>query len=329
LVLPVPAILRALGRAVRRDLGTLGSFKANNFVLFVALLIYGAAVSGVAPVSAYPFLLLLGFLLLFPLSGDPLAKIPPSRLGVWPLTAGQRSRLRIVSLVLSPVLWLAAFTSLKLGKGSLVLAVPLVLQSQAGHVIHWGRGAPALPLPARLPHHIRNNLRQLFCVLDTYLAVLISLAGTGYRALATHPDAAAFPILAMLVALALSTYTQCLFSLDGDSGATRYALLPLEGRQILLAKDAAFLTVVLVLTLPVHAAAGLTFACTALVVGRYPALTSRLPAERWRFTSGRIFWGALQMVLGAAAVFSMRLCWPLVAVAYLVSLYWGGRHVAR
>jgi hypothetical protein len=57
------AILRALSRAIRRDLGTFGSIKVNNFFLFVALLIAGALNSGLAPKSAYPFLLLLGLLL--------------------------------------------------------------------------------------------------------------------------------------------------------------------------------------------------------------------------------------------------------------------------
>ena len=325
----VPAILKALGRVVRRDLGTLGSIKANNFVLFVALLMYGAAVSGVAPVSAYPFLLLLGLLMMFPLSGDPLSKIPRARLGLWPLSRGQRSALRIGSLALSPVLWLAVLTSLKLGKGSLFLAVPLVLQSQVGQVIDLPAANLRIDLPGRLAQLVRNNLRQMLSILDTYLAILISLAGTGYRLLAANPDAAAFPILAMLVALSLSTYTQCLFSRDGECGATRYGLLPLKGWQILLAKDAAFLGILFLLTVPLDPVAGMTFGLTALAIGRYPALSARLPAERWRFTSARVFFGALQIVLGAMSGFSAARCWPFVAAAYLVSLFWGGRHVLR
>ena len=50
-------ILRALAASVRRDLKTFGALKTNNFFLFVALLIWGALVSGVEPVSSYPFLL--------------------------------------------------------------------------------------------------------------------------------------------------------------------------------------------------------------------------------------------------------------------------------
>jgi hypothetical protein len=80
------AILKALRRAVGRDLGTFESIKVNNLFLFVVLLAYGALNTGLKPTSAYPFFVLLGFLLLFPLSSDPLGKIPPARLGLWPLT---------------------------------------------------------------------------------------------------------------------------------------------------------------------------------------------------------------------------------------------------
>ncbi len=56
------AILKALRRAVGRDLGTLQSVKINNLFLFVALLVYGALASGQPPKSAEPFFVLLGFL---------------------------------------------------------------------------------------------------------------------------------------------------------------------------------------------------------------------------------------------------------------------------
>jgi hypothetical protein len=105
--------LKALRRAVARDLGTLGSIKVNNIFLFVALLAYGAINTGLPPKSAYPFFVLLGFLLLFPLSSDPLGKIPPARMGLWPLTGGQRLGLRFASLALSPVTWIGVLILLK------------------------------------------------------------------------------------------------------------------------------------------------------------------------------------------------------------------------
>ena len=84
------AILKALRRAVGRDLA--GIIKANN-LLFLALLGRGAAA----------LFVLLGFLLLFPLSYDPLAKIPSTRLALWPLARRQRGLLRLFSMALSPI----------------------------------------------------------------------------------------------------------------------------------------------------------------------------------------------------------------------------------
>src|SRR4051794_39406258 len=126
----VRPVIRALWRAVRRDLGTFASFRANNFFLFVGLLMAGALSSGVEPVSSYPFLLLLAILLLVPLSSDPLAKIPPTRLASWPLDAGQRVTLRAAGLALSPVLWLAAAILFRTAKIALaLLALPLATRS--------------------------------------------------------------------------------------------------------------------------------------------------------------------------------------------------------
>src|ERR1700733_1479350 len=85
---------------------TLWSIRVNNFFLFVLLLVYGALESGLEPKAAEPLLLLLGLLVLLPASSDPLAKIPPSRFGLWPLRASQRVMLRAGSLLLSPLLWL-------------------------------------------------------------------------------------------------------------------------------------------------------------------------------------------------------------------------------
>jgi hypothetical protein len=242
------AILRALSRAIRRDLGTFGALKVNNFFFFVALLIYGALNCGLPPKSAYPFLLLLGLLLLFPLSSDPLSRIPPDRLALWPLGPAQLVALRVVSLALSPVLWFKVFLMLKTAPELALAFVALAIGAQLA-IAFAGRLARRrprwnpvrfVPWPGRTGQLVRNNARQLLAVLDVYIAVLLSLAGSLYRFLTPHPDAGAYPILAMLVALALSTCAQVLFRLDGGPGATRYRLLPLRGWQILLAKDAAF-----------------------------------------------------------------------------------------
>jgi hypothetical protein len=292
---------------MRRDLATLESVKVNNFFLFVALLIYGALESGAKPVSAYPFLLLLGFVLLFPLSSDPLGRIPPDRLASWPLSAAQRFGLRLASLALSPVLWVTMVLLLKTSTalGLFFLAVAIAAQALivlANRVVKlgptWNPARRIPPLPGRLGALIRKNLRQMLSILDCYLALLLTISGTAWRFLTPRPDPESFPILAFLVALALSTYTQCLFSLDSAAGATRYRMLPLRGWQILLAKGIAFLAILLVLVVPLNAAAGMTFGLIALAIGHIPSVAIRIPQLRWRFTSGRLIFGVAQMIAG-------------------------------
>jgi Ca-activated chloride channel family protein len=318
----IPAILRAVSTAVRRDLGTFGPVKVNNFFLFVALMVGGAAESGVMPVAAYPFLALMGFLLLCPLSSDPLSKIPATRLALWRLDLRQRAVLRAASLALSPVVWLACL----LGLASKGWAFVLVLLAGAGlaraisfastrvPALHWKRYVPAVP-----------GARELLSVLDFYTALTISAAGTAYRWMSANPDPAAFPILAIMTAVALSTYAQC-----GFRSLTRYRLLSLRGWQMLAAKDAVFLGVLLLLVLPLDAGVGLTFGLVAVAIGRYSSMVLRLRAQPWRFTGGDVRFGTIQIVLGAVLAFAERQsgAWflAIAAAGYAVSLYLGGRH---
>ena len=319
---PVAAILRALARAAKRDLGTFRSIQVNNFFLFVFLLIYGSLVSGVRPASSYPFLVILGFLLLLPLSADPLAHIPVSRLGLWPLAPRQRYALRLASLALSPVIWFALVLA---GKVRPSLTLVVVGIAFAGPAI---KPAGRRFLPGRLegvPYLMRNHLRQMFSVLDTWLAVLLAIGGAIWRFSANNPDPDAFPIFAILVGLALSTYTQCLFSLDGPGGLARYRLLPLRNWQILWTKDFTWLALLALLTVPLSLASGIAFGLTALAIGHFPSMRSRLPLERWRFAGGRVFYGAAQIVVGSTLAFAAARQTPayllIAAVLYAASLF--------
>jgi hypothetical protein len=297
----IRAVFGALSRAVRRDLGTFGSLTVNNFSLFVALMIYGATQSGMEPKSSYPFLLLLGFLLLFPLSSDPLAKAPPVRLALWPLASGQRFVLRLASLLLSPVVWLTLFLLFKAAPSLALffLCLAVAIQALLAFSRHYFPPAPWVPpLPGREGGLVRKNVRQMLTVLDSYLALALSVSGAAYRFASRAPDAAAFPIFAILVGLALSTYAQCLFSLDTAAGMTRYHLLPLRPWQVLMAKDVAFLAILLALVLPLDAGVGVTFGLTVLAVGHWPSVRLRLPLRRWRFAGGRVKYGVAQVVCG-------------------------------
>jgi hypothetical protein len=308
--MPTTSILRAVARAMRRDFGTFFALKVNNFFLFVLLIAYGNVIWGMAPRSAYPFLLVFGLLLLFPMSSDPLTKIPPIRLALWPLTAKQRTLMRLATLALSPVLWFALFllflTAPSLGLAFVALTAAMqiahaVLRPSAKGVAFTAR----FQLPGRVGPLIAGAWRQMFSILDTWLALLFALGGWCYRFLSPAPDPAAYPIFSLLIALALSTYTQCLFGLESESAMTRYQLLPLRQYEVLLAKDAAFLGLLVVLTLPLNSVCSLTFGFTSLAIGHFPSLRFRSIQYRGRFTGGRIGFCAAQIIVGLAFGFAV------------------------
>ncbi len=317
---------------MRRDLAGFGLMRTNNFFLFVALLIWGAAVSGVYPVSAYPFLAILALLLFFPISSDPLEKIPSVRLGLWPLTQWSRVALRLAALALSPLLWLVLAVAVLAREGrSVLLPAGAVLAAaavrarvpQSARRFAVGGAVPAMPGADGIL--VSNHVREMLVLLDTWLALAIAAIGMLWRATAHDADPAAWPILAMLVGIALSTQAQC----GGGLDATRYRLLPLAAWRVLLARDTAYLAVQTALTAGLDPRAGLVFGMTALAAARYPALHASLRAERWRFASGRVLFGTLQMIAGAMLVFAGWAGAATAAALWLGSVWWGGSVLAQ
>ncbi|HUE00248.1 MAG TPA: hypothetical protein VMR62_11805 [Bryobacteraceae bacterium] len=320
------AILKALRRAVGRDLA--GIFKANN-LLFLGLL----------GKSAEALFLLLGLLLLFPLSSDPLAKIPATRLALWPLSRTQRWSLRLASVAFSPVAWVGAIILAKTRRPAAALAfcgLALAMQGTlilgrylAKHNRHWDLFRDLPRMPGRLGGLVRKNVREMLSLLDPYAALLLSIGGGAYRMFAAHPDPAASVIMGLLAALAMSTCAQSLFGLDLDSGITRYHLLPLRGWEILLAKGIAFLAILFVLLLPLDPWPGVTFGLVALAFGHHSSIALRLPLVRWRFASGNLPFGALQAGSGIAMGFLEHQrgipVLLLAAISYAASLYYYGR----
>jgi hypothetical protein len=327
------AILRAISRAIRRDLGTFGQLKTNNFFLFISLIIYSAAQSGLAPSSAYPMLLLLFLIMLFPLSADPLDKVPPSRLGLWPISSRERFALRLMSLGLSPVLWIAlAMLIVKrktpLAPALLTAAVGVQAIGAVGRgVLKRSQGWSLLrfvpPFPGKLGGLIRVNARQMLTVLDIYISLAFSIGGGIYRFLAPHPDPAALPILSLLVAMGISTYAQCLFGLDKSSSAmVRYKLLPLRGWEILLAKDAAYLALLTLMLLPLDLLTGLTSGLVALAVGHHASVRMASPMRRWRFSGSQLFPGLVGGIGGLILGFAEHqrgILFFMIAVAMWVA----------
>jgi hypothetical protein len=326
--LRVRAILAALLTAVGRDLKTVGSFSGNNlFVVGVGFLFLGD------PGLFVALNVFIGLVLFIPLSADPLRALPPDRLAVWPLATGERRWLRILSPWLNPVMWIVAALSVwkhvtmslwALAAG--VFAIGFLLPSLPAARKGMWRRMPRFPGP--LNHLIRKNLRETLSTLDFWCSAVVSAFCLGFRAAGLLPADALLP-MTIVVMLALSTYAQTLFGLDGDGGMTRYRLLPVPGWHILAAKDVPFLLASVLMTLPLAPAAGLAAALSALAMGHQASVTRHSGQVRWRFSSGVSFGTSVfQVVLmsaAAAAVHAMPLLLVLCAGVYAWSTWWYGR----
>ncbi len=326
------AVLRALGTAFRRDWKTVGSIGVNAFFPVTVLML------GRAGGFLY---LILGLVMLFPASTDPMRKIPASRLGLWPLDRRDRTVMRLVSPWLNPITWLLAGMAIWALRGRVTfglwaLAAGLVAggflisdRMPAGKAVFWRR-IPAFP--GTIGQLIRKNVREILSTLDFYVALLLSLAGLVYRVGRLHLPEEAFRDLSLLVVLALCTFTQSLFGLDGDGGLARYQLLPLRGRQILLAKDLAFLAVALVLLLPLDPRSGMAGAMMALAVGHSASVNHHREQTRWRFSGGvSVSYSFFQVGAMAAAWGAVGLTsfwyFPAIAVMWVFSLLWYGERL--
>lgn len=330
----VSAILKALATAFRRDWSSFGSVAVNNFFPVTIFFLRQAGV------FVY---LIAALVLLFPMSTDPLRKIPASRLALWPLSRGESRLLRILSPAVNPVTWLlaglaiwAAWGRLSAGIWAAVAAVFLagffLSEMPAVRGFWFWRRVPRFP--GRLNHLIRKNIREIVSTLDFYVALLLSLAAVVWRIAGPPLPREAYLQMALLSLLALSSYTQCLFGLDGDGGLSRYRLLPLRGWQILAAKDAAFLAVAAVLTLPLAPLPGISAAMVCLAFGHGPSVRERRDQVRWRFSTGvSIYYGFVQvlaMALAAAGVEfgSAALAIPC-AVVWCGAVWWYGTGLDR
>ena len=315
-------VLRALATVTKRERKTFGSLVSNNFFLMSALLLQEAGV----------FVYLLGALVIFfPMSADPLRKIPAERLALWPLGRAELRKLRLLSPWINPLTWILAALagwSLKHTESAGVLAL-LAGLFVIGFFVPSISGEPAFLrwLPGNL---IGKNLREMLLTLDVYVALLLSLSGLIYRLLIPALPAEALMAMTLLTVLALSSYAQCLFGLESVSGMTRYQLMPLAGWRIIAAKDAAFLVVAVLLTLPLAPLAGLAAALAALALGHGPSVEERREQTRWRFSSGvSIGSGFIQTVaMAGACVTAYRISLLILipcAVACAGTAWWYGR----
>ena len=328
------AILRALGRALRRDQKSLQSVAGNNFFIVSVLLLQEA--------GGFVYLIV-GLVLLFPLSTDPLRKIPRSRLEMWPLEARERHLLRALSPWVNPVTWAIAALAIWAARGRVTVGLWGLAAGVAAAAFALSElpGGPAHGLLRRVPHFpgpldelVRKNIREMFGTLDFYCGLILAVSVAIWRLAGKPLPAEGLLALTLLVVLAFSSYAQCLFGLDGRGGMSRYRLLPLAGWKILAAKDAAFLCVVIPLTLMLAPLAGVGAALIALAVGHEPAVNQLRPQARWRFSSGAgVVYGLFQagaMAMAAAGIFYNG-AWVLGACAgaWGMSVWWYGRVLER
>lgn len=328
------AILKAVWRAFQRGEKSFGSLAGNNFFL-VAVLFLGKA-------GTFLFLIM-GLVILFPLSTDPLRKVPASRLALWPLDKREMWILRAVSPWVNPMTWIIVALAVWAARGSVTVG----LWALAAGLFAAGFVVSELPLPAgaamwrRVPHFpgpldqlVRKNLREMLATLDFYCALLLSLSAAIYRFAGPPLPPEAFMAMTVLVVVAMSSYAQCLFGLDGSGGLSRYRLLPVHGWQILAAKDAAFLLLIVLLVAPLAPLAGIGAALVALAMGRRPSVEDPRPQTRWRFSAGTSpVYGIVEVMVmasAASAIFftSVLILIPCVA-AWVGSLWWYGRQIGE
>lgn len=319
------SILVTLAKLSWRDLRRFNSLGTNNFFIF-AMFIFA-----MQPANAF-LPLVLGLILLFPLSADPLSRIPADRLGHWPLSRMERIALRAGSLLMSPIAWItlglmawgvrSQAKSFDLGWRFLALGAGIAFLTYILTTIPERLPQLNLMRLVTVPHHplgglAAKNTRELFGVLDLYLALVLALTATAFRFFGKNIDGEAFFGVSLLVVLAFSTMAQSLLALDGPSGFVRYQLMPLRGWQILLAKDLPLLAIAVVFTsalAPLPALAGML---AALAVGHHPSVVTPRQQKRWRFAAGAsLETSILQivMMLGAGTVVH-RVDERLIAVA--------------
>jgi len=322
----VAAILKALARAFRRDWGSIASISGNVF--------FPVAIYFLGPAGAFAYLLV-ALIMLLPMSTDPLRKIPPSRLALWPLSRREHLVLRTASPWLNPLTWLvggfAVWSLRHSGSWSLwALVAGMVVAGFIVSALPWNMSEAIWRMIPSLPLLIRKNVREIVSTLDFYLALLLSLSALVYRMTGGVLPPEGRLAITLLVVLALATYAQCLFGLDGAAGKSRYRLLPLRGWQLLAAKDVAYLFVTAILSLPLAPWAGIAAALISLAAGHSLSIGPARPQRRWRFSSGPLVPALAQVaaMVGAAAAVFFQGAWVLglcVAVWAVSTWVYGGR----
>jgi hypothetical protein len=177
-------VLKAVARVSWRDFRSFQSIAGQNlflFLIFVAL----------QPESAQFFFVILALVLLVPLSTDPMQKIPADRRLTWPLFKWEWALIRLASLALSPIAWIAALLILTradlstnvLFMGSAIALQPITylvkrtfVKAPKTNALHW------IPvLPGITGGIMRLQWREMLRTLDPYIALVLVVCTGLYK----------------------------------------------------------------------------------------------------------------------------------------------------
>ena len=316
-----------------KELNSFSSLRFNNF-LFCVLFIMSASVEQKRFREAFWETSLFQLLILTPIlitsSIDTQHRLPRQRVALWPLTDTHRLLLACVSFVINPIVIIVFFGYLfwmgfGIAFGFVLLALFIHAGTYAVTQLRWSgervsRGwLPSLPL--KYDGVVRVTFGEIASTLDFWVALLLAASGTAYRLFGHSPEQEAFPILSVLVGIAMSTIAQRMLSLDEGRPLSRYRLLPVSGWKLLVVQDTVFVLLVSIMVLPLNLQAGLAFSFVAIAVGRYPSLKRRAEQRRWRFVGGDPRFGAVQVVLGGlAGIGTARVGFSVLAYAFILYL---------
>jgi hypothetical protein len=321
------AILTAVAKASGRNSKSLRAASNNN--IFYAGVTMAAMLD---PPALVFFLTVMALVLFLPSSGDPMTAVPPERLELWPLTAWERRALRLATPLLNPLTWLllAGLLWKRVTFGLWAFVTAFFFTGFFGSSVLQAPRVWAPLVPAgRLTWLVRKNLREFLTALDLYCALLIAIPALYLRLTGELPKDAHDP-LTMLMIVMPSTMALTLFGLEGEAGMARYRLLPIRGWQVLAAKGAAYLLLVLLVTAPLSPAGGLAGGLVSLATGHWVSIRQKMPQARWRFRASAPFSHSLTQMVSSLIAFGfvtrLSLLWLAPCVTgYAISLWLCGR----
>lgn len=336
----VAAIILAILRSGRRSLRAAGAFTGNNLAGIIALLM--AEEPRDRPSSTTVIYLFIGLLWAIPMAREVNRRIPPECYLLWPLKTWQRGIIHAFNIILNPLIVIAAlFGALSrdpvIGWALFVIGAAAPLAVLAGDSI---LGDVSLPLgwiprmPGRMGGLIQNHLRELLQLLDAWFALIVASSGAAWLHFGSNTDKAAPVVFGHLVILLMSTLAQGHVGFDAGAAGQRLRLLPVSGSEVLIAKDAAWLIVVVPLIVWFPLVPCLAAALIALAMGHRNSISPAIEQRRWSFASGRLAPDGLLQMIALIATGAAANSWgwpvlPVVVMVYAASVWWSGRRWDR